>query len=163
MFNPGYAPVPMLGYQDIRNPRRRNAPLMLEYQITPSLCPTCHNIKPQKFSTVPKLSRVPDKIEIYLVHFLATSKLGCPFCSLLLNVFQRFVETAEKYIARASRHNWSLPVNPSDIGIKLILEPDQPIGIIIKEGTGLEAQVHAQLLCYNPSGNSPQMLLDVYC
>jgi hypothetical protein len=164
MFNPGYAPVPMhmLGYRDERIPRYRNAPLMLEYQVTPSLCPTCHNIKPPKPSADQKVPRIPDKIEIYLVHFLATSKLGCPFCSLLLSIFQRFVETAEKYIARAARHNWNLSVNPSSIGIKLVLEPDQPIRIIINEGIGPEARVHAQLLCYRPSGIPPQIPLGVH-
>jgi hypothetical protein len=165
MFNPGYGPVPMLGYQDTRSPRYRNAPLMLEYQTTPSLCPTCHNIKPPKLSTGHKLFGVPEKIEIYLVYLLATSKLGCPFCTLLLNIFQRFVETAEKHIARASRHNWNLPVNPSDVAFKLVLEPDQPIRIIIKEGTGPEALSLAQLLCYNPSGGLLlyPMLLDFSC
>jgi hypothetical protein len=163
MYNPGYEHEPGWGHQNVGTPPYRNAPVagyqklrMLEYQITAILCPTCHNLNPQKFSTGHKF---PNQIEIHLAHFLAASKLGCPFCRLLLQIFQSFVPTAEKYISRASRHNWNLPIHPSDVGIRLVIEPDQPIRVIIREGIEPTASVHAQLLCYNPSGSPPQMLL----
>jgi hypothetical protein len=142
--------------------RRRNT-RVLQYQSAPMICPTCRNINLQNIPLVRHQSRTRGEIEIYLVHFVATSKLGCPFCRVLLKIFQRFVPSAEDYISRASRDPWNVQANPSNMRMRLVLEPDQPVGIIIRDGMYLNACVHAHLLCYNPSGNLPTHPLEVMC
>jgi hypothetical protein len=132
-------------------PRYRNA-RMLEYHSAPIICPNCRNMDAQNVPLGRHQSQVLGQIEVYLPHFLATSKLGCPFCRVLLNIFQRFVPTAEAHISRASRDPWNVQATPSDMSMKLVLEPDQPVGIMIRDGMYPNASIHAHLLCYNPSG-----------
>jgi hypothetical protein len=142
----------LIGPQTSLVPRHRNA-RMLEYHSAPMICPSCRNMNPQNAPSGRHHSQFFGQIDVYLAHFLATSKLGCPFCRVLLETFQRFVPNAEEFISRASRDPWIVQAHPSDMSMRLVFGPDQPVGIIIRDGIYPNACAHAHLLCYNPSGN----------
>jgi hypothetical protein len=159
-WTPGYQISPvsknqsteLTGPQTSLVPQHRNA-RMLEFHCAPMICPTCRNMKPQNAPSGCHQGQFFGQNEVYLAHFLATSKLGCPFCRILLLIFQRFVPTAEKYISRASRDPCNVQAKPTDMSMRLVIEPNQPIGIIIRDGIYLKECIHAHLLCYSPSGN----------
>jgi hypothetical protein len=155
----------MAGYHNIHMQTRPNTRIpqlrMLEYQLSPVICATCCNLNSRKFSMVAHQSTLANQIEIYLTHILAASTLGCPFCGLLLQVFRKFVPTAEVYLSRIPRNTWGVPPKPSDARIRLIIEEDQPICVNIIDGLDPKAPALAQLLCYNPSGNSAHILQGV--
>jgi hypothetical protein len=163
-----YQNAQMAGYHNSHMQRHPNTRIasysklrLLEYQTTPAVCPTCCNLNRQKFSTGHHRAQFANQIEVFLAHFLATSKLGCPFCELLLQIFKKFVPTAEECISRVPRDSWNVPTKPSDVSVRVVIDQDQPMRIIIREGLDPKAPAVAELLCYNPSGNLEQSLSKV--
>ncbi|KAF7508419.1 hypothetical protein GJ744_009272 [Endocarpon pusillum] len=106
-------------------------------QDSAASCKACYDMNPrlQPKPTIPPPD--PSAINIGLQKFLKASGV-CPFCDLLLRIFQEYVDGAEEKVARAKRQSTSPFVEPN---AKVIIKWGQPVVIKFSEGIHAKASV----------------------
>ena len=106
-------------------------------QDSAASCKACYDMDPrlQPKRAIPALN--PDQINIRLPNFLQASH-ECPFCNLLVRIFEKHVDGAEKKVKAASRKETGSLTDPS---ASVVIKPGHPVVITFSEGLHAGASV----------------------
>lgn len=97
------------------------------------------------------ITKKREPIKVYLGALVNPHKEWCPFCALLLDIFNEFVPNARELILNAPQGRWN-PTWAAKGRIVLETEPNKPVGMTIVEGEKNHRKLY-ELQCYTPAGD----------